>query len=34
MADALDNVHGLYKSVMWIYDEPKIINSQILVGEI
>jgi len=33
MADALENVHGLYKSVMWIYDEPKIINSQILVGE-
>jgi trimethylamine:corrinoid methyltransferase-like protein len=33
MADALENVHGLYKSVMWLYDEPKIINSQILVGE-
>jgi trimethylamine--corrinoid protein Co-methyltransferase len=33
MADALENVHGLYKSVMWVYDEPKIINSQILVGE-
>jgi trimethylamine---corrinoid protein Co-methyltransferase len=33
VADALENVHGLYKSVMWIYDEPKICNSQILVGE-
>lgn len=33
MADALENVHGLYKSVMWLYDEPKICNSQILVGE-
>jgi trimethylamine--corrinoid protein Co-methyltransferase len=33
MADALENVHGLYKSVMWLYDEPPIINSQILVGE-
>jgi trimethylamine--corrinoid protein Co-methyltransferase len=33
MADALENVHGLYKSVMWVYDEPKICNSQILVGE-
>jgi len=33
MADALDNVHGLYKPVMWLYDEPKICNAQILVGE-
>ncbi len=33
MADALENVHGLYKSVMWLYDEPKICNSQMLVGE-
>jgi trimethylamine--corrinoid protein Co-methyltransferase len=33
MADALENVHGLYKAVMWLYDEPPIINSQILVGE-
>lgn len=33
IADALENVHGLYKSVMWIYDEPTICNSQILVGE-
>ncbi len=33
VADALENVHGLYKSVMWIYDEPKICNSQILVAE-
>ncbi|HJO62703.1 MAG TPA: trimethylamine methyltransferase family protein, partial [Desulfobacterales bacterium] len=33
IADALENVHGLYKSVMWIYDEPKICNSQILVAE-
>ena len=33
IADALENVHGLYKSVMWLYDEPKICNSQILVGE-
>jgi trimethylamine---corrinoid protein Co-methyltransferase len=33
MADALENVHGLYKAVMWLYDEPKIINSQVLVGE-
>jgi trimethylamine--corrinoid protein Co-methyltransferase len=33
MADALENVHGLYKSVMWIFDEPKICNSQMLVGE-
>ena len=33
IADALKNVHGLYKPVMWIYDEPKICNSQILVGE-
>lgn len=33
MADALDNVHSLYKAVMWLYDEPKICNSQILVGE-
>jgi trimethylamine--corrinoid protein Co-methyltransferase len=33
MADALPNVHGLYKAVMWLYDEPEIINSQILVGE-
>mgnify|MGYP005853900005 FL=1 len=33
LADALENVHGLYKAVMWLYDEPPIINSQILVGE-
>ena len=33
VADALENVHGLYKSVMWIYDEPKLCNSQILVAE-
>ncbi len=33
IAEALDNVHGLYKPVMWLYDEPKICNSQILVGE-
>jgi trimethylamine--corrinoid protein Co-methyltransferase len=33
MGDALDNVHGLYKAVMWLYDEPKICNSQMLVGE-
>ncbi|MEE8592269.1 MAG: trimethylamine methyltransferase family protein, partial [Spirochaetia bacterium] len=33
MADALENVHSLYKAVMWLYDEPKICNSQILVGE-
>jgi trimethylamine--corrinoid protein Co-methyltransferase len=33
IADALPHVHGLYKSVMWLYDEPKICNSQILVGE-
>ncbi len=33
MGDALENVHGLYKSVMWLYDEPKICNSQMLVGE-
>ncbi len=33
MADALENVHGLYKSVMWLYDEPPLINSQILIGE-
>jgi trimethylamine--corrinoid protein Co-methyltransferase len=33
MADALNNVHGLYKAVMWLYDEPKICNSQMLVGE-
>ena len=33
MADALENVHGLYKAVMWLYDEPKICNSQMLVGE-
>jgi trimethylamine--corrinoid protein Co-methyltransferase len=33
MGDALENVHGLYKPVMWIYDEPKICNSQILIAE-
>lgn len=33
LADALENVHGLYKSMKWLYDEPPIINSQILVGE-
>ncbi|MDP6035236.1 MAG: hypothetical protein QGG55_04250, partial [Verrucomicrobiota bacterium] len=33
MADALENVHGLYKPVMWLFDEPKICNSQLLVGE-
>jgi len=33
LADALENVHGIYKSVKWLYDEPGIINSQILVGE-
>jgi trimethylamine--corrinoid protein Co-methyltransferase len=33
LADALDNVHGLYKPVMWLYDEPKICNAQILVAE-
>ncbi len=33
MGDALENVHGLYKAVMWLYDEPKICNSQMLVGE-
>ncbi len=33
MADALENVHSLYKAVMWLYDEPKICNSQMLVGE-
>ncbi|HCV21659.1 MAG TPA: hypothetical protein DF863_09420, partial [Gammaproteobacteria bacterium] len=33
VAEALANVHGLYKPVMWLYDEPKICNSQILVGE-
>ena len=33
MADALENVHGLYKPVMWIYDEEMICNSQILTTE-
>lgn len=33
VADALENVHGLYKSVMWLFDEPRICNSQMLVGE-
>ncbi|MEE8387576.1 MAG: trimethylamine methyltransferase family protein [Acidiferrobacterales bacterium] len=33
MADALEQVHGLYKPVMWIYDEEKICNSQILTTE-
>ena len=33
MAEALENVHGLYKPVMWLFDEPKICNSQILVAE-
>lgn len=33
IANNLENVHGLYKSVMWLYDEPMICNSQILVGE-
>ncbi len=33
MADALENVHGLYKPVMWLYDEEMICNSQILTTE-
>lgn len=33
MADALENVHGLYKPVMWLYDEEMICNSQILTAE-
>ncbi|HJP06247.1 MAG TPA: trimethylamine methyltransferase family protein, partial [Arenicellales bacterium] len=33
LAEALENVHGLYKPVMWLYDQPKICNAQILVAE-
>ena len=33
MADALEHVHGLYKPVMWLYDEEMICNSQILTTE-
>ena len=33
MADALEHVHGLYKPVMWLYDEDMICNSQILTTE-
>ncbi|MCP5084892.1 MAG: hypothetical protein GY948_24665, partial [Alphaproteobacteria bacterium] len=33
MADALEHVHGLYKPVMWLYDEEMICNSQILTAE-
>lgn len=33
LAEALEHVHGLYKPVMWLYDEPKVCNAQILVAE-
>jgi len=33
IGDALENAHGHYKPVNWLYDEPKICNAQILVAE-